>query len=97
MSVAKTILLQLGGNKFKAMTGATNFMDCGDALQFSFKGCRKTNKCKVTLNGSDLYNVQFFKFNRKTFDCPEVVSHSDIYNDQLQSIFAEVTGLYTHL
>lgn len=32
MSVANTILNQLGGNKFIAMTGSKNFIDCTTAL-----------------------------------------------------------------
>jgi hypothetical protein len=51
MSVAKTILNQLGGNKFAAMTGAKNFVDCGDALSMKI-GRNKTssNYLKITLN-----------------------------------------------
>ena len=32
MTVAKTILEQLGGNKFRVMTGAKNFMGFTDGL-----------------------------------------------------------------
>lgn len=30
-AIAQTILAQLGGNKFRVMTGATNFLDLGQA------------------------------------------------------------------
>lgn len=30
-AIAQTILAQLGGNKFRVMTGATNFLDLGEA------------------------------------------------------------------
>ena len=33
MTVAKTILEQLGGNKFRMMTGAKNFMGFSNGLQ----------------------------------------------------------------
>ena len=34
MTTAATILEQLGGNKFRAMTGAKNFLDGGSYLSF---------------------------------------------------------------
>ena len=59
MSIAKTILEQLGGNKFVVMTGAKNFVDCGDALSMRI-GRNKTssNYLKITLNSMDTYDMK---------------------------------------
>lgn len=40
------------------------------------------------------------KLNKKTFsfsEAKEVFFSSDIYDEQLQEVFTQVTGLYTHL
>lgn len=98
MQVATTILNQLGGNKFIAMTGAHHLAGSRNTLHFSFKGSRKTNKCKITLNSLDLYDVEFFKVNMRAADpCRVVDNYNDIYFDQLQGVFEKATGLYTSL
>ncbi len=98
MQVAKTILEQMGGNQFIAMTGAHHLAGSKNTLHFSFKGSRKTNKCKITLNGVDLYDVEFFKLNLRAADpCPLINSYNNIYCDQLQGIFEKATWLYTSL
>lgn len=95
--VAQAILNQLGGGQFVAMTGAHCMVSEGHSLMFYFKGCRKANKCRVTLNGNDLYDVEFFKYSRKTFECPVVHTESDLFNDMLAKSFEKFTGLYTRL
>lgn len=64
MNVAQTILTQLGGNRFAAMTGAKQFVAVTDYLQFKLpanfaKG--GINCVKVTLTAADLYDVEFMK------------------------------------
>ena len=97
MQVARTILDQLGGNRFAAMTGAHNFAGDNNSLQFSFKGSRKVNKCRVVLNSMDLYDVSFYKYNSRTADLKKVSEHNGIYCDMLQDIFTDETGLFTTL
>ena len=99
MEIARIILEQLGGNQFRAMTGAKNFSYDKEnkALKFSFPMCRKANMCMITLNGLDLYDVKFIKINRKTFVWKTIETFNDVYNDMLQSIFSSFTGLATKL
>lgn len=97
MKTAQTIYNQLGGNKFGGMIGIKDLVGDTNALQFGFKSCRKANKCKITLNALDLYDIEFFKYNRRTFDCPRVKEYSNIYADQLTEIFKSFTGLATSL
>jgi hypothetical protein len=102
--VAKTILQQLGGNKFIAMTGAKHFVARNDANSqgISFRiGLNKSqaNYVKIALNSMDTYDMEF---GRVIIKGPDVI-HKIIktvdgaYAEDLQRIFTEVTGMATHL
>lgn len=108
--IASTILQQLGGNKFIAMTGAKHLVALDNGIKFSIgKNASKANTVKITLNGLDLYDVEFIKFTpysfkikndgtfKETLESSKVIAtKNDIYSDMLQDIFTSVTGLYTH-
>lgn len=97
MSVAKTILSQLGGNKFRVMTGAKNFLDHGNALSMRIgRNSSNSNYLKVSLNSMDLYDVHFSKLTRK-FEEKSVKEYNDVYADSLVEIFESHTGMYTRL
>ena len=97
MSVAKTILSQLGGNKFCAMTGAKNFLDHGDALSMKIgRNSSNSNYLKITLNMMDLYDVHFSKVS-KMGEEKSVKEYNNVYNDMLVEIFESHTGMYTKL
>ena len=95
-TTTQTILAQLGGNRFLAMTGAKQLVDLGDGLQFAIgRGAKnKANKVVVRLAG-DLYSVDFFSCrgvsvtSRGTFEM--------VYADRLAALFTEQTGFDTHL
>lgn len=98
--IAKTILQQLGGNRFTTMTGAKNLCaldeQCG-GLSFKlpkFAGV-KVNYVKIVLNGADLYDVEFGRIYGLKYTT--ISKHENIYFDQLQELFEKETGLYTHL
>lgn len=102
LTVANEILRQLGGGRFRMMIGARDRNDVvgsEDSLTVKLKRGSTKNKAVffiVTLNGNDLYDVEFVKFKR---DHTKVVisRHEDIYNDMLVSLFETETGLYTKL
>ena len=97
MSVATTILNQLGGNKFRVMTGPKNFMDHGNALSMRIgRNSSNSNYLKITLNDSDLYDVRFSKVT-KMGEEKSVREFNDVYNDMLVEIFESHTGMYTSL
>lgn len=54
---AQTILNQLGGNRFVAMTGAKNFVALENGIKFNIgKNASKANTVKITvLNLSNLH------------------------------------------
>lgn len=97
MEIAKTILDQMGGNRFAVMTGSKQFV----ALQNGLKMKLTRNKANaqyltITLNAMDTYDMQFFSID-KNFNIKIKQNVEGIYNDQLQRIFTQVTGLYTRL
>lgn len=95
MSIAETILEQLGGHRFIAMTGARNLVDCGNSLMFHIPETKRINHVKIILTEDDLYTMRFGRIHKLDYQLIEEVS--DVYCDQLQSVFTEVTGLYTYI
>lgn len=111
-SVPTIILQQLGGNKFLAMTGAHHLMGDKDSLHMQLpRNKSKANRLTITLDWDDTYTMRFFYFKsgyvkidhkkqtatvipEKEFD---VYKCDGLFFDQLQEIFTEVTGMYTHL
>ena len=100
MTVAEIILMQLGGNRFKVMTGAKNFLGGKDYLVFDVPS-RMTidgvNKVRITLTSSDLYKIETIKYNTRNLTSTVVEVNDGVYNDQLCEIFTAMTGLYTKL
>ena len=109
--IATTILQQLGGNRFIAFTGAKDFMTIDNGLRFKIgRNSSKANRIEITLNGSDLYDMKFIKHRPfsiridhkrgevKTIEekTETVKEWNDVFFDQLQDLFTETTGLYTH-
>ena len=86
--IAKTILQQIGGRRFAAMTGSKDFIDMGNGLRMSLA------RNKTSANRLDIYRRTFSK---KTFECKtkDIATHEGIYCDMLEEMFTMVTGLYT--
>ena len=62
LTVPKTILEQLGGDDFIALTGATAFIGTEDSLTFRVGHNPKgVSLVRVTLTPGDLYAVTFFR------------------------------------
>ena len=97
LKVAETILSQLGGNKFRVMTGAKNFGGTEDSLSMRIgRNSSNSNYLKITLNAWDLYDMKFCKLTRK-FEEKSVTEYENIYNDMLTDQFTAHTGMYTSL
>ena len=95
--IANEIYRQLGGNRFRVMTGAKNMVSHEFALSMKI-GRNKTNAnfMVVELNGNDLYDVTFAKLT-KMGEMKSVKTYDNVYNDMLVSIFESHTGMYTTL
>lgn len=103
--VSKTILEQLGGNRFRAMTGASDFTAIDDmSLRFRLPGGggrvkNGINFVTIRLDSSDTYTMIFDRVRRKGGlpDVKQIDKREDIYNDNLCEVFERVTGLATSL
>jgi len=94
--VAKTILQQLGGNKFIAMTGAKNLGSTNKSLQFKIgRNSKSISHVIITLKSSDLYEMEFIRIRgvKRTV----VKKVKGVYNDQLGKIFTKYTGMNVRL
>ena len=97
MRVAETILEQLGGNKFRMMTGAKNLGGTENSLSMRIgRNSSNSNYLKITLNMMDLYDVKFSKLTRK-FEEKSVTEYNDVFCDSLVEVFERHTGMYTKL
>jgi len=100
-TVTETILQQLGGYRFTAMTGAKDFVAAGfgeqeDTLRFKVPRCRNgTTTVAIRLNGKDLYDVRCYKI--KNYAPVLVEETLDVYADQLRAVFEQATGLCVSL
>lgn len=98
--VPHTILTQLGGNRFKVMTGAKNFMGGDYALTFDLPGKltkKRVNKVRIELKASDTYTIDFMRYSPKKLEIVENTKVEGVYTDNLQQVFTSYTGLDTHL
>lgn len=96
MQIAQTILDQLGGRAFVAMTGAKNFIAGESQLMFQIpKAAKGVNKVRVILMPNDTYKVEFAKVAKLDYKVIKTVEN--VYCDMLQDVFEENTGLYTSL
>ena len=95
-NVASTILKQLGGNKFLAMTGAKNLASGPNFLSFKLpKAKGGINHVKITLTNKDLYDIDFGSFRGVKYVVKKSVD--DVFAENLPSVFTQYTGLYTSL
>lgn len=100
MTCAQTILAQLGGNKFRAMTGANNFVGGDRSLSFRLPGgggfCKDgINLVRIELTPADDYTVTYMR--TRGMKMTTVEKSEGIYCDNLRANFERVTGLRTSL
>lgn len=94
--IAQTILEQLGGNRFIAMTGAQHFGYTDNALSFKIgRNAGKVTHVRVTLDPSDTYTVDFLAV--RGAKVKTLQEYSVVYADNLRDVFARVTGMAVSL
>ena len=112
-TIATTILQQLGGKRFEAITGARHFLAIESGLRFHLPSRLAKdgiNLVNVTLNDLDLYNVEFVRVGRTPSVKSIVLRGADplpkstvvrylpsVHVEQLLGVFTETTGIYTSL
>jgi hypothetical protein len=100
MTISETILAQLGGQRFKAMTGAKNFSHNDSMLAFQLpRGTTKNKAVQVYIHydaGKDLYEMSFYRFKRD-YTPVEIEIIYDLDVEAMRSVFVDRTGLYLSL
>lgn len=94
LTIANTILQQLGGSRFTIMTGARNFAGHTDALSFKLPSNFATkgiNYIKITLTPADLYDIEFGKIWGTKYT--GITRSEGVYVDSLRNVISETTGL----
>jgi hypothetical protein len=99
-TVAQTILAQLGGHRFLAMTGARQLIGSATSLSFTLPGTpgfvtAGINVCRITLTPMDTYTVEYLRVRRGQVHV--ITTCADVYAEDLQDCFARETGLATRL
>ena len=92
----ETILKQLGGNRFVAMTGAKNLGTSGKDLSFSIgRNAKRVTHVHIKLTSMDLYDVEFI--NMRGAKRKVIKKVKGVYGDMLPKIFQKYTGMRTRL
>lgn len=97
MTPYEVILQQLGGNKFLAMTGASNLITRGKA-DLSMKlprNASRYNWARITLAIDDTYTVEFGR--ARGLSLVVDVKREMVYADNLREVFEHHTGLRVSL
>jgi hypothetical protein len=95
--VSHNIFEQLGGNKFRLITGSKDFMylknEKGVGLTFTVPRARPNliDRVKIYLSPLDTYNMEFYT-GEDVFAAP-----CNVYVDNMLDIFETVTGHYATL
>lgn len=96
LTVAKTILAHLGGQKFITMVGAKNFAGTKNALSFQIgQNSKKITHVKIVLNSADLYDVTFYRI--LGVEIKTEMTFANMYCGDLKDVFERETGMYTRL
>jgi hypothetical protein len=99
-TIAETIYQQIGGRRFRVMTGAKKFVAHSDGCSFRLPGNPGYTKAginyvRITLNDLDLYDVEYGRIwgmKRTT----KRQAHN-LYAENLLESFRETTGLETRM
>jgi hypothetical protein len=99
LDVAKTILEQLGGRHFLAMTGAKNLVGDANSLSMKLPNARCNGKrctgLRIVLDPSDTYTVEAIAVRKLEYTVLD--THNGVYCDNLRDVFTSMTGLDTYL
>lgn len=85
MTIAEEILVQLGGRKFIAFTGCSNFHSCGsnDFLVMNIpRNKSKANRLEIKYNhNSDTYDMRFYRHRNASYSQKRYLSGKDPWID----------------
>jgi hypothetical protein len=94
ITIAQTILQQIGSRRFIVMTGASGFVGHKDGLAFRLPSRFATdgiNYIRIYLNPMDTYDLEFGKIWGAKYT--QINKIDGVYVDDLRRIISETTGL----
>ncbi len=97
MTLYEEILFHLGGIHFMTSINAAHLYQGTSSLQFEFTGCPRYNFCRVSIEDTGLYEIEFSYFFEKHIHSAVNVSNTKIIKDilacDLRSVFIDITGI----
>ena len=97
-TIAHKILDQLGGNKFRMMTGAKDLVAGENSLTIRIgRNPGKVTHVRVTLTAMDTYDMEFLRIRNHGMEIRTVEAAEGLYADNLCAAFESTTGLRTRL
>lgn len=98
MTIAEQILIQLGGRKFVACTGCSNFHSSGDqdflVMNIPRNGS-KANRCEIRYNHeTDTYNMRFYRHTNATFNMNRYVKTGNGWKEAKDKELKTYKGVY---
>jgi len=99
LTAAKTILEQLGGEHFVAMTGAKDFVATEDSLTFKIgSNPNHVSHVRVTQTPGDLYAVTFFRRGKAPQSLTQMLCHilPQLLDGQLRTMDVASLGEANH-
>jgi hypothetical protein len=97
--VASTIMNQLGGGRFRAMTGARDAVATDSGVMFKLPKMPgvKVNKVEVVLNPDDTYTLKTYRIGPRGLKVETLSEDEGLHADQIEEVFQRRTGLATRL
>lgn len=95
-TTAQKIYNQLGGDRFKLVTGSKDFVDGGNMLTFKVgSNPNRITHVRITFMPDDTYTLEFMKV--RGVEIKSVKNVNGVYAHGLREIFTVNTGLFTDL
>ncbi len=94
-AIAQEIIRQMGGaGRIAMFTGAKRFLAHNNGVSFRFpnRSVGRPNFVKITLNGRDLYDVEFIRIYGEKIT--PIEEKTNLYSDMLVRAFEDATGLF---
>ena len=98
LTVSNTILAQMGGRRFLAMTGAKDLLGSVNSLTMRLPSTLTKNRIshvRITLTPEDEYTVEALSI--RGLKVKPIDQIEGVYGDTLCSVFTVLTGLHTSL
>lgn len=97
VELANEILRSIGTTtgRLSAMIGAKNFVALENGIGFKFPRSNGVNYIRITLNGKDLFDIEYLYVTTKKITTKKV--SNDMYNDMVKEDIEQTIKMYLSL